>query len=165
MNSSQINSVAAVTTIKGRGRPADSVVPELAAKVAAKNRKFTTVSALIEKVRAMLPVGHKVSDGTIRRYLTAALNEVNAVREIKKTAEQIKVASCINLTTPNYIRSGKTNIRQLAVLIQTQLKKINITRSVGYLVVLLKKKMAISAMAGKPLALAGGRVKKMTSIE
>jgi hypothetical protein len=130
--------VAAVVAAK-RGRPANTAVQAICQAVVASAKSYRYVADLVRHAKAQMG-NMVVSDATIRKYILLAME--GAAKKIKKelTAEEKAVNTIINLQVGNVVRSGKTNINEVAFALSQKMAEKGINRNKSQVVRLLKKK-------------------------
>jgi hypothetical protein len=140
------NNTAATAT---RGRKPLTNVADVCANVVKNTKAYSYVADLVRLVRAELSNQNlSASDATVRKYVMLALtNAVAKVVAKEKTDADKKVATVVNLQTPNIVRSGVTNINKVAEAIQAKLQSMQINRSVWQIKQLLVKKEKAIACA------------------
>jgi hypothetical protein len=136
---SQAQIIAQVAQVAKRGRPANTAAQAICQAVVASTKSYRFVADLVRQAKAQMG-NMVVSDATIRKYILIAME--GAAKKIKKelTAEEKAVNTIINLQVGNVVRSGKTNINEVAFALSQKMAEKGINRNKGQVVRLLKKK-------------------------
>lgn len=131
--------VAAVVAAK-RGRPANTAVQAICEQVVASTKSYRYVADLVRQAQTQMG-NMVVSDATIRKYILLAMEGTTKIKK-ELTAEEKAVNTIINLQVHNVVKSGKTNINEVAFALSQKMVEKGINRNKGQIVRLLKKKEA-----------------------
>ena len=139
MSQAQIIAQVEVAAVAAkRGRPANTAVQAICEQVVASTKSYRYVADLVRQAHAQLG-NMVVSDATIRKYILIAMEGTTKIKK-ELTAEEKMVNTFINLQVGNVVRSGKTNINEVAFALSQKMAEKGINRNKSQVVRLLKKK-------------------------
>jgi hypothetical protein len=140
MSQNTIAQVETAVIAAKRGRPANTAVQAICQEVVSTTKTYRYVADLVRQARAQM--GNLVaSDATVRKYILLAMETTTKINK-ELTAEEKAVNTIINLQTSNVVRSGVTNINEVAFALSQKMAEKGIKRNKGQVVYLLKKKEA-----------------------
>ena len=139
---SQITIIAQVETAvtSKRGRKPNTAAQAICQEVVANTKTYRYVADLVRRAKAQMG-NLVVSDATVRKYILLAMEGASKIKK-ELTAEEKEVNTIINLQTSNVVRSGVTNINEVAFILSQKMAEKGINRSKAQVVYLLKKKEA-----------------------
>ena len=140
MSQAQIIAQVQVAQVAKRGRPANTAVQAICQQVVATTKTYRYIADLIRQAKAQMG-NMVVSDATVRKYIILAMETTTKIKK-ELTAEEKAVITTINLQVGNVVRSGKTNINEVAFALSQKMAEKGINRNKGQVVRLLNKKEA-----------------------
>jgi hypothetical protein len=140
MSQTQIIAQVEVAQVAKRGRPANTAVQSICQEVVASTKSYRYVADLVRQAKAQM--GNMVaSDATVRKYILLAMETTTKIKK-ELTAEEKAVITIVNLQVHNVVKSGITNINEVAFALSQKMAEKGINRNKGQVVRLLKKKEA-----------------------